>query len=88
MTPKQINKLTQQYTKATLEECEEKRLNNLKDYDDDNLEYISFVITEKLEENYLKLMNNDFSEVTEAATNKLCCELLIATDSRTESSKG
>jgi hypothetical protein len=38
MTPKQINKLIQQYTKATLEECEEGRLNNLKNYNDDELE--------------------------------------------------
>jgi len=37
MTPKQINKLIQQYTKATLEECEEGRLNNLKNYNDDEL---------------------------------------------------
>ncbi len=40
MTPQQINKLIQQYTKATLEECEEERLNSLKDYDDDDLEEI------------------------------------------------
>ena len=59
MTPKQINKLIQQYTKATLEECEEDRLNNIKNYNDDNLEAVSFVIVEKLEGNYVKLMNND-----------------------------
>ena len=29
MTPKQISKLIQQYTKATLEECEEGRMNGL-----------------------------------------------------------
>jgi hypothetical protein len=71
MTPKQINKLIRQYTKATLEECEEDRLNNLKNYDDDDLESIFHVIVEKLEENYVKLMNNDFSEVTEVANNLL-----------------
>jgi hypothetical protein len=41
MTPKQIIKLIQQYTKATLEECEEERLKNLKNYNDDDLEGIS-----------------------------------------------
>ena len=71
MTPKQINKLIRQYTKATLEECEEGRLNNLKNYNDDELECISFAVIEKLEENYVKLMNNDFSEVTEVANNLL-----------------
>ena len=71
MTPKQISKLIQQYTKATLEECEEERLKNLKNYNDDDLEDISFVIVEKLEENYVRLMNSDFSEVTETANNLL-----------------
>jgi hypothetical protein len=71
MTPKQINKLIQQYTKATLEECEEDRLSKLKKYNDNHLESISFVIEDKLEENYVNLMNNDFSEVTEVATKLL-----------------
>ena len=48
MTPKQINKLIQQYTKTILEECEEGRLNNLKNYNDDGLECISQVIVEKM----------------------------------------
>ena len=48
MTSKQINKLLQQYTKATLEECEEERLSNLKKYNDDDLEGISHVTVEKL----------------------------------------
>ena len=56
MTPKQISKLIQQYTKATLEECEEERLKNLKDYHDNELEANSFVIVDKLEENYVRLM--------------------------------
>ena len=77
MTPKQINKLIQQYTKATLEECERERLNNLQNYNDDGLEGISLVIVEKLEENYVKLMNNDFTEVTEIA-NKLLAENSLA----------
>ena len=82
MTPQQINKLIQQYTKATLEEWEEERLNSLKDYDDDDLEGISLVIVEKLEENFVKLMNNDFTEVTEAA-NRLLAEnnITVASDS-------
>ena len=82
MTPKQISKLIQQYTKATLEECEEERLKNLKDCHDNELEANSFVIVEKLEENYVKLMNNDFSEVTEVA-NKLLTKnsLTIASES-------
>ena len=82
MTPKQINKLIQQYTKTTLEECEEGRLNNLKNYNDDGLECIFHVIVEKIEENYVKLMNNDFSEVTEVA-NKLLTKnsLTIASES-------
>ena len=82
MTPKQINKLIQQYTKATLEECEEDRLSNLKKYNDNDLESISFVIVEKLEENYMNLMNNDFSEVTEVA-NKLLTKngLTVASES-------
>ena len=82
MTPKQIKKLVQQYTKATLEECEEGRLNNLKNYNDDGLECIFHVIVEKIEENYVKLMNNDFSEVTEVA-NKLLTKnsLTIASES-------
>jgi integrase len=82
MTPKQINKLIQQYTKATLEECEEGRLNNLKNYNDDELECISFAVIEKLEENYVKLMNNDFSEITEVA-NKLLAKnsLTVASES-------
>ena len=82
MTPKQINKLIQQYTKATLEDCEEGRLNNLKNYNDHELEGVSLVIVEKLEENYVKLMNNDFSEVTEVA-NKLLTEnsLTVASES-------
>jgi hypothetical protein len=45
-------------------------MSNLKNYNDDDLEGVSFVILEKLGENYMRLMNNDFSEVTEA-TNKL-----------------
>ena len=82
MTPKQINKLIQQYTKATLEECEGERLNNLQNYNDDGLEGISLVIVEKLEENYVKLMNNDFSELTEVA-NKLLAEnnITVASES-------
>ena len=82
MPPKQISKLIQQYTKATLEECEEERLKNLKDCHDNELEANSFVIVEKLEENYVKLMNNDFSEVTEVA-NKLLTKnsLAIASES-------
>ena len=71
MHPKQINKLIQQYTKATLEECEEERLSNLKKYNDDDLEGISDVTVEKLEENYVNLMNNDFSEVAEVANELL-----------------
>ena len=71
MTPKQISKLIQQYTKATLEECEEDRLSNLKKYNDNDLESISFVIVDKLEENYMNLMNNDFSEVAEVANELL-----------------
>ena len=51
MTPKQINKLIRQYTKATLEECEEERLNSLKDINDNDLEGVSHVIVHKLEEN-------------------------------------
>ena len=58
------------YTKATLEECEEDRLSNLKKYNANDLESISFVIVDKLEENYVNLMNNELSEVTEVA-NKL-----------------
>jgi hypothetical protein len=69
MTPKQISK----YNKATLEECEEERLNNLKDYHDNELEANSFVIVDKLEENYVRIMNNDFTEVTEIA-NKFLAE--------------
>jgi len=82
MTPKQINKLIQQYTKATLEECEEERLNNLKTYNNNDLEGTSHVIVDKLEENYVKLMNNDFSEVTKVA-NKLLAEnnLTVASES-------
>ena len=82
MTPKQISKLIQQYTKATLEECEEERLKNLKDYHDNELEANSFVIVDKLEENYVRLMNNDFTEVTEIA-NKLLAEndLTVASES-------
>ncbi|MBC8285474.1 MAG: site-specific integrase [Nitrospinae bacterium] len=82
MTPKQINKLIQQYTKATLEECEEDRLSNLKKYNDNDLESISFVIVEKLEENYVNLMDNDFSEITEVA-NKLLTKngLTVASES-------
>jgi hypothetical protein len=71
MRPKQINKLIQQYTKATLEEYEEDPLSNLKKCNDNHLESISFVIVDKLEENYVNLMNNDFSEVTEVATKLL-----------------
>jgi hypothetical protein len=90
MTPKQISKLIQQYTKATLEKCEEERLKNLKGYHDNELEANFFVIVDKLEENYVRLMNNDFTEVTEIANKlltvasestpfkKLCRELLIA----------
>ena len=82
MTPKQISKLIQQHTKATLEECEEERLKNLKDYHDNELEANSFVIVDKLEENYVRLMNNDFTEVTEIA-NKLLAEndLTVASES-------
>ena len=82
MTPKQINKLIRQYTKATLEECEEERLNNLKDINDNDLEGVSHVIVDKLEENYVKLMNNDFSEVTKVA-DKLLAEnnLTVASES-------
>ena len=82
MIPKQINKLIQQYTKATLEECEEDRLSNLKKYNANDLESISFVIVDKLEENYVRLMNNDFTEVTEIA-NKLLAEndLTVASES-------
>ena len=82
MTPKQISKLIQQYTKATLEECEEERLKKLKDYHDNELEANSFVIVDKLEENYVRLMNNDFTEVTEIA-NKLLAEndLTVASES-------
>jgi hypothetical protein len=56
-----------------LEEYEEDRLNNLKKYDDDDLESIFLVILEKLEENYVTLMNKDFLEVTEFV-NKLLAE--------------
>ena len=73
MNKNDISRLIQQHTKSTLEEYEEDRLNNLKKYDDDDLESISLVIVEKLEENYVKLMNNDFSEVTEVV-NKLLAE--------------
>ena len=86
MTPKQINKLIRQYTKATLEECEEERLNSLKNYNDDGLEGISLVIIEKLEENYERLMNNDFTEVTEIA-NKLLAENNLAVASESTSFK-
>jgi transcriptional regulator CtsR len=76
MTPKQISKLIQEYTKATLKECEEGRL-NIKDINDNDLEANSFVIVDKLEENYVRLMNNDFTEVTEIA-NKLLAENNLA----------
>jgi integrase len=82
MTSKQINKLLQQYTKATLEECEEERLSNLKKYNDDDLEGISHVTVEKLEENYVNLMNNDFSEVAEVANELLAKNnIVVASDS-------
>jgi hypothetical protein len=82
MPPKQISSLIQQHTKATLEECEEERLNNLQDYHDNDLEAISFIIVDKLEENCAKLMNNNFTEVTEAA-NKLLTKnnLTVASES-------
>jgi hypothetical protein len=45
MTAKQISKLIQQYTKAKLEECEEERLKNLKDYHDNELDANSLIIS-------------------------------------------
>ena len=68
MTPKQISKLIQQYTKATLEECEEERLNNLQDYHDNDLEANAFVIVDKLEENYVRLMNGVAPKLVEIRT--------------------
>jgi hypothetical protein len=66
------SRLILQHTKSTLEEYEEDRLNNFKKYDDDDLEGISLVIVEKLEENYVKLMNNNFSGVTKVAHKTPC----------------
>jgi len=46
MTPKQINKLIQQYTKATLEKGEEERLQSMQHVDDDELEGVSLAIVD------------------------------------------
>ena len=72
MTPKQISKLIQQYTKATLEECEEERLKNLKGYQDNELEANSFVIVDKLEENYVRLMLGVSTACTTNNTDSKC----------------
>ena len=71
MTPKQIYKLIQQYTKVTLEKCEGERLHNLERVDDDELEAVSLSIIGRLEDNAKNLINNDFSEVTRVANSLL-----------------
>ena len=67
MTPRQINKLIENYAKQTLEEYEDYRINPTIEQCGDQLEAISGVIVDKLEENCFQLLNNDFSRVSKTA---------------------
>ena len=67
MTPKQINQLIQRYTQQTIEEYEGHRLNSTLEVCGDQLEAISGVIVDKLEEHCFQLLNNDFSKVSDYA---------------------
>jgi len=67
MTSDQIDKLIKHYTKVTLEECEEDRLDRMGNIDGDELEAIWGVVHDKLEENNVHLLNNNFSKVTDTA---------------------
>jgi|TARA_B110000495_G_scaffold48827_1_gene40802 integrase len=71
MTPKQINQLIQRYTQQTIEEYEGHRLNSTLEVCGDQLEAISGVIVDKLEENCFQLLNNDFSKVSDKADSLL-----------------
>ena len=83
MTPKQINKLIQQYTKVTLEKCEGERLHNLERVEDDELEGVSLSIIGRLEDNSKNLINNDFIEVTKVAKNLLAKNNLTVSSNST-----